>query len=198
MSASSIPSQQRSSNKAAHNQAQHLSQQQHPKAGKGVTPYQFQTHFLPPAGGAASTGTTGWQLFPVMNEQKPYVMNSNAIHELILNANSNQQQQHRQGQNFSSTTKGNSKNARRRLFSEESAVGESGNKIQHSKSIGNKQLAMVMQGSSLQSALTGGHSSKIIGQRSQAPLRHQFLNSPIWTDFSFDRERVYRAFFTPS
>ncbi|ODN03776.1 m7GpppN-mRNA hydrolase [Orchesella cincta] len=178
-------SNQRNSNKSSHHSLIQQ-QQQFSKGHKNQNnTFQFQQQFLP--------GATGWQMFPQPlgpSEPTSFSVNSNALHELIL-SQSQLQIQNRPNQG---TTKGGSKNPRRRLFSEEQA----GNGKQHSKDANSKRASDTHSAVTIlnpQPAPIKKPGSKT--KAAKAPAKYQ-LSAPSWVHFTFDRERVYKAFFTPS
>ncbi|CAL8125902.1 unnamed protein product [Orchesella dallaii] len=185
-------SNQRNSNKASHHPL--IQQQQFSKGHKNQNnAFQFQQQFI--------QGASGWQMFPPSlgpSDQVSFAVNSNAIHELILNQSQLQiQNQNRPNQG---TTKGGSKHTRRRLFSEEQAGnGKQHSKETNSKRISETQITTPKPSTSVNPAPAALVPVKNTGNKSKAtktPMKYQ-LSAPSWVHFTFDRERVYKAFFTP-
>jgi len=171
-----------------------------PGIGKHLEPFQFPLQFLE-SGGGSSVTSQGWQLFPqAQGDMKPYPMTSNALQELLLSSQQaqsqqqpQQQQQHQQvlnrqnnlgnvktATNVPPNTKAN-KNPRRRLFSEEFTQGPEGAGIIGKPS--NKKVSP-------------HHQNKASSSQTQSRTQIQ-LSAPAWVNFTFDRERLYKAFFTP-
>lgn len=145
---------------------------------KNLPPFQF----LSGSAAVASAGPPGlgWTLF--QGENQPYIMNSNAVKEMLLSSQCQLQQQQRQT-NIGSKDKEKTKKARRRLFSEDG-----------SSATGNVKQQQERQNSRTSLPSTTSQTQQI---NKSIQLRNQILNSSAWTDFSFDRERLYKAFFTP-
>ncbi len=148
---------------------------------KNLTPFQF----LPTSAAVASAGSlgTGWTLF--QGENQPYIMNSNAVKEMLLSSQCQLQQQQRLT-NIGTKDKEKSKKARRRLFSEDGSSSTGNVKQQQQQHQQNSRTSLPSTTSQTQQ------------MNKSIQLRNQILNSSTWTDFSFDRERLYKAFFTPS